>query len=476
VLAGRYVLQDELGVSGSGASWRATDTVLDRQVVVKLLHRELVLDPTFEERLGQELRMVALVSHRGLARLLDTGRDDGIAFIVREHVEGESVRERLDRDGEMPPATAARIARSLLETIAAAHDAGVLHLDLKPENVIVSSDGSVRLCDLGVGEAVVRTRGPHEASQVLGPVPLAPELWSGNGPDARTDVWGAGALLFEMLTRRAPAGAHTSPREHRTDVPRRVDDLVVRALSADPEDRFRSAEKFATDLDAVLGTAAGQAGRAAPAGRAFRSEGRTLPAPPAPHHSVFRTWLMVPLLVMLLAAGTVGAGLWVGRLELGGPVGITFRDGGSSPAPASHVVPFVSVAAFDPYADGHENDSGLPLAADGRASTAWKSENYFDGRLNKPGVGLLFDLGGQRTIDGFRLQTPYPGFRFAVLVGDDPSTMISDVTAPFTSSTDMREAIGPVTGRYVLLWITSVVATDDGNRAEVGEFRVTGPA
>jgi putative peptidoglycan lipid II flippase len=116
------------------------------------------------------------------------------------------------------------------------------------------------------------------------------------------------------------------------------------------------------------------------------------------------------------------------------------------------------------------------LVRDGDPLTAWKSENYYDGRLNKPGVGMLFDLGSPQTVTGFRLQTPYPGYRFAVVVGDDVTAMIADARPTFTAAGDMRETIEPATGRYVLLWITSVVPTDDGNRAEVGEFRVVGPA
>lgn len=418
--------------------------------------------------------MVALATHRGLARLLDTGRDDGIAFIVREFVEGENVRAQLAR-GRMDATAATRIARSILDALGAAHEAGVLHLDLKPENALVTNESSVRLCDLGVGEAVLRTRTPEEAAKVLRPVPLAPELWNEDGVDVRTDVWGVGALLFEMLTGQAPTPADTSARALRPDLPRRLESTVERALSPSPSDRFGSAAEFATDLE-MSALRGAPVGLAPPSGAGSRGENAlVLPAPP-PHSSVFRTWLMVPLLVLLIAVGTLGAGLWVGRLELGGPVGITFRHETISPSPSSVDVPFKNVAAFDPYGDDQENDSGLPLAADGDPTTVWKSENYFDGRLNKTGVGLLFELQSRRTIDGFRLQTPYPGYRFAVLVGDVPTEMITGTKAYFIASSDMQESIGPVTGRYVLLWITTVVPTDDGNRAEVAEFRVTGPA
>jgi serine/threonine protein kinase len=130
VLAGRYALVQQLGTSGTGTSWSATDTVLDRRVVVKLINPELARDPAFSDRLDLELRMVALASHRGLARLLDTGKDDGIAFVVREHVEGDSARALIARDGNIPVEQGAGLVRGALDAIAAAPEAGVLHLDL----------------------------------------------------------------------------------------------------------------------------------------------------------------------------------------------------------------------------------------------------------------------------------------------------------------------------------------------------------
>jgi len=465
VLAGRYALEQELGTSGTGISWSATDTVLDRRVVVKLISPELARDPAFAERLDLELRMVALASHRGLARLLDTGKNDGIPFVVREYVEGDSARALITRDGNIPVEHGAVLVRGALHAIAAAHEAGVLHLDLKPENVFQCMDGTIRVCDLGYGEAVVRSMPPHEAIEILQPAPIAPEAAAGAPPDVRTDVWAAGALLYELLTGRAPADGDASPRDHRPDVTRKLDDVVRRALAPDPDDRFATAGEFGAALHDVAGVATERG--AAPA-----------PAPPPPRLSTFRTWLAVPLLVVVIAASALGVGLWLGKLQLGGPVGIRFGPSEESPAPATRVLRFDTVAAMDPYGDGHENDSGLPFVADNDPLTVWKSEayRYPAGGLGKPGMGMLFDLGSLQTVTGFRLQTPYPGYRFTVVVGDDPAAMAANARPTFTATSEMREPIAPATGRYVLLWITGVVPTGDGNRAEVSEFGVVGPA
>jgi hypothetical protein len=343
-------------------------------------------------------------------------------------------------------------------------------------------DGTIRVSDLGFGEAVVLCMPPPEAMEILQPAPMAPETAAGEPPDVRTDVWATGALLYELLIGRAPEAGDASPRNHRSDVTRKLDDVVRRALAPEPDDRFATAVEFG----AALRDAAGRATErmAAPARRSGPQDtGVVAPAPAAPPRpSIFRTWLVVPLLVVLIAAIALGAGLWVGKLEVGGPVGI--RPAEENSAPATRVLEFTKVAPVDPYGDDHENDSDLPLAADldpftGEPNpiTVWKSENYYDGTLNnKPGVGMLFFLRGRQTVTGFRLQTPYPGYRFAVVVGDDVTAMIADARPTFTAAADMRESIEPATGRYVLLWITSVVPTDDGNRAEVGEFRVVGPA
>lgn len=443
--------------------------VLDRRVVVKLLRPELAEDPGFAERLAERLRAVALVSHPGLARLLDTGREDGVEFIVREYVDGGSLRDLLGSEGRMPVDQAARVVGSVLDVLAASHEAGVLHLDLKPENVLIGADGTVRVSDPVIAHASVGT-GWSQKVAIEGDRPIPPEQRSGGPIDSRTDAWGAGALLFELLTGEPPRyGRPVTPRSIRRDTPRELDAAVARALSPEPEDRFASAQDFGEALRRIAGV---EHAKAPGVWRSGEGVSGARPAAP-PRRSVFRTWLAMPLLIALVTAGSVGAGLWLGELELGGPVGIRVkREEVVSSTPAARLARFASVETFDPFGDGRENDSGLAFAADEDETTAWRSENYFDGRLNKPGVGLLFDLGVERTVTGFRLTSPHPGFDFTVVVGNDPEAMADSARATFTASSDTRESIEPVTGRYVLLWITTVVATGDGNRADVAEFRV----
>jgi putative peptidoglycan lipid II flippase len=178
-----------------------------------------------------------------------------------------------------------------------------------------------------------------------------------------------------------------------------------------------------------------------------------------------------------LAIALISLGLWFGELEVGGPLGI--RPAAPQPSPAVEIQPValrpLAVTAIDPFGDGSELSSNASLAADGELSTAWKSEDYFDGELRKPGIGLLLDLGQSMEVDGLRLSTPYPGFTFGAAVGDDPNALVDGVGDTVTSTASTRLRLEG-TGRYVLVWITSVVPVEDGTRAEVAEVRVVVPA
>jgi serine/threonine protein kinase len=456
VLAGRYALEQELGRSGTGMSWRAEDRLLGRTVTVKVIHPDLGDDPVFTLRLTEEARRVASLSAPGIARLLDTGEQDGVPFLVREHVEGASMRTRLDREGPLPPGEAARITVAVLEALAPAHHAGILHLDLGLEDVLLTHDGDVRVTDLGIGSAVTASR-PADAVRLLGPRNLPPEQAAGEPLDERTDVFAVGAMLFELLTGQAPEGRR-SPRDLRPAIPRSIDRIVGRALAEDPAERFANVHAFAS----ALVSSAAERDDADENGRRG-----WLPR-------WFGTWLGVPLAIVLVAAAVIALGLWFGQLEVGGPLGIRPVDPASpstsaetSPGPLSPSSAFT----FDPFGDQTENDSNVDLAIDDDRSTAWRSENYFDGSLHKDGVGVVFDLGERRAVSGFVLRTLNPGFVFHVAVGDDPDVLVEAIGEPITAQEDTRGTLTG-SGRYVLVWITTVVETGDGNRAEIAEFRV----
>lgn len=447
-----------------GTVWRAVDRVLDRPVAVKILGPDPSADVA--RRFAVAARSLALLAHPGLARVLDAGTTgEGTAFLVTEHTQGESLRDLIAREGPLDPDGATEIVARVLEALAAAHRGGVPHLDLEPENVLVGADGRVRVADAGLARAV----GVEAAHP-------APEQVAGGPGDERTDVFAAGAILYEALVGRAPGPGEASPRAAGARVPRSLDAAVRRALAPDPADRFRSADEFACALPSFEreeATAMRSGVGDGPASGASPSPTTTPPAPQDDRREFFKRWMLVPVALMVIAASVIGVGVRLGGLELGGPVGVRPKHEASL-QPRSSALHVPAVSTYDPFGDGSENDGGVPLVVDGDPDTAWRSENYFDGRLNKEGVGLLFDLGTSCTVTGFRLTTPAPGFRFAVLVGEEPSALTAADGPTFEATADMRERIEPAEGRYVLLWVTTVVPTGDGNRAEVGEFEVLG--
>lgn len=451
MLADRYTLEDQLGRSATGIVWRSRDPVLQRIVAVTLVHPRLTDDPAFADALDEALRRVAALSVPGIARLLDTGEQDGVTYLVREYAPGSSLRWRVAEHGPMPPGEAVHVVVTILRALAEAHDRGVLHLGLRPDHVIVGERGEVTLIGFGVGAAIAASR-PADAPELLGTDGLAPEMMDGTA-DARTDVFAAGAVLFELLTGRSPGG-RTSPRGVRDDVTRALDRTVARALDPDPDRRHTSARAFADALEGCT-----EPDDATPSTRGRSSD--------------LLAWIGVPILILGVALAVISLGLWLGELEVGGPFGI--RAAPNEDEPVEILQPIVvrpaAITAIDPFGDGDELSSNASLANDGDIATAWRSEDYFDGALGKPGVGLLLDLGSREEILGLRIWTPHPGFRFHVAVGDDPDALVDGIGDEITSSSVTRVRLDDE-GRYVLLWITSVVPVDDGIRAEVAEARV----
>jgi serine/threonine-protein kinase len=449
ILANRYLPQAFLDDSPVGAAWLSTDTVLNRTVTVTLVDADLAADERARQALFANARALAAAPASHLVRILDAGMDGDHPFLVTERVADDNLADVLERDGPLPAGRAADVVADVLEGMAEAHAVGVLHLDPSPVNVVFDDEGRTRLRNAGVAPALA-AGSRDDASATSGP----PE---GPVADARGDVWCAGALLLTALTTRAPTDpAREAKRAH---APRSIRAVLARALADDPDQRFTDAPSMASAL------------RAASAGAMPRSDAGRGRA------HVFRTWIAVPLLVVLVVTGVVASGLWLGRLEIGGPVGIRLHEAEPSrDASAAAPLGVAGVTILDPYGDGHENDDALAYAADGDPATVWRSENYFDGSLNKAGLGLVLDLGAEATVTGFRLQTPTPGFTFSVLIGDDPSALIGD-TGGATSyvAPQAERALGQTAGRYVVIWITSVVETDDGaNRAEISDVRILG--
>ncbi|NJP99291.1 protein kinase domain-containing protein [Streptomyces zingiberis] len=290
VAGGRYQLRNQLGAGGMASVYLAHDTVLDRQVAIKVLHSELGREEAFRERFRREAQAVAKLSHTNIVSVFDTGEDPlpadegggGMPYIVMEYVDGRPLRAVLDEDvarhGAMPADRALRIAGDVLAALEVSHEMGLVHRDIKPGNVMMNRRDVVKVMDFGIARAVQSgVTSMTQTGMVVGtPQYLSPEQALGRGVDARSDLYSVGILLFELLTGRLPfdadsplaiAYAHVqeeppAPSDINRSVPPVVDALVARALKKNPNERFPSAEAMRQECERAARS--GQTG-AAPA-------------------------------------------------------------------------------------------------------------------------------------------------------------------------------------------------------------------
>ena len=262
---GRYRLDERLATGGSAEVWRARDEQLDRDVAVKLLHPHLLPDERSRDRLAAEARAAAGLSHPGIVGVYDVDTTGDAAAVVFELVDGESLADRLARDGALPEREAARIAAEIGEALFHAHQRGVVHRDVKPGNILIAADGRARLVDFGIArlldEAAERLT---MTGTVMGTLRyMAPEQLAGGEIGPRTDLWALGAVLYEMLVGRPPFMAPNPVAladEQRTAAPELagvdpgLGSIVAASLAVEPQDRPRHVGAVAAALRGWLAT------------------------------------------------------------------------------------------------------------------------------------------------------------------------------------------------------------------------------
>jgi len=264
VLADRYALGPVLGEGGMARVYRGVDQQLRRPVAVKVLAAPFDRDRSFVERFRREARAAAGLSHPNIVAVFDSGSDDGTHFIVTELVEGETLAERLGRDGPMPPADAVAVAVDIARALAAAHERGLIHRDIKPGNVMVLPDGRVKVVDFGIARAAGSDTLTGTGVVLGSTAYLSPEQAGGQPVDERADLYALGCVLYEMLTGHVPFRAETPiatmyrhvnedapPPSTIVPIESELEVIVMRCLEKDPKRRFASAAELEAALLAV---------------------------------------------------------------------------------------------------------------------------------------------------------------------------------------------------------------------------------
>ena len=480
-IAGRYELEELVGSGGMSSVYKAYDTLLERHVALKVLHEHRTDDAEYVERFRREARAVAQLSHPNIVTVIDRGEDDGRQFIVFEYVDGKTLKECLDEQGRMTVRRALELAIEIAHGLAFAHDHGLVHRDVKPQNVILNGDGAAKVTDFGIARSL-EVKGVTQSGTVLGTSSyIAPEQASGRPVEPATDVYSLGVVLFELLTGRVPftgesfvsvAMQHVSTPppsvlDLRLDVPVRVASAVDRALAKAPVDRFASMHDFADELEACLEGLGSEPGedptlvRMAPVVRATR------------RRSAYagRRWPLALVAVgLLLLAVVVAAAIWAVRR-----VDHTGSSGGSPPpahaAGPPKAVKLAAAGSYDPEGDGAEHSSAVPAAVDGNPQTVWYTEHYRS--FTKHGVGFVLDTGASKPLRRLRLTTDTPGFHAQIRGGDSRGGPFATYLSPVkTIEGSTTIALQPKAVRYVLVWITQLPPGSD--HADVNEVKAFG--
>ncbi len=269
LIEGRYRVEAIIARGGMSTVYRATDIRLDRTVALKVMQRSLAEDPGFVERFDREAKSAARLSHPNVVGVYDQGNYDGLVFLVMEYVPGHTLRDVLRVHGALEPLRALGVVDPVLRGLAAAHAAGFVHRDVKPENVLVTANGHIKVADFGLARAI--TASPSNAATrgvLIGTVAyLSPEQVETGQADGRSDVYGTGILLFELLTGAVPYQAETplavayrhvndqvpAPSSLHSGIPDYVDELVARATARQPEDRFGDTAEFLSTVTVARG-------------------------------------------------------------------------------------------------------------------------------------------------------------------------------------------------------------------------------
>jgi serine/threonine-protein kinase len=479
VLSGRYKLEAKLGSGGMSTVYLARDTTLDRQVAVKVMHREMSEQADQLERFRQEARAVAKLSHPNVVAVIDAGEDGGHPYIVFEYVEGETLKQRINRVGALDPQEALAYAIEIARGLTVAHARKMVHRDIKPQNVLIDSEGRAKLTDFGISRQLEQD-GMTATGRVLGTTDyVAPEQAMGHPVDQRSDVYSLGVVLYEMLVGQVPFHADSQVgvamkhvNEELPDVQQRRPELsaaaalvVERATAKDPAQRYQKVGELIDDLATALEVEAARAGstsgEATSVLEAVSPDERGLSGGDGRGRW---SWLLIALLV-LLAGGVLLALQLIGSGN--GP------GGGGALKGKGSTLTLAGASDYDPEGDEEEDPETVSFAVDGNPSTtAWSSEHYdsddFAGTKSgdNPGVGLYVTAKSTTTPTEMIIRGT-PGWDAEIYAAPSgPPEELSEWGEPVADVTDADEVEEvelhlPSPAKYFLIWFTKAAPSRD---------------
>jgi len=472
VIADRYELEEAVDHGGMSSVYRGRDRLLERTVALKVLHAHFGDDAEYVERFRREARAVAQLSHPNIVTVIDRGSSDGHQFIVFEYVEGENLKQLVERSGPLSVDRTLELGIQIADALAFAHAHGLVHRDVKPQNVLIDSAGDAKVTDFGIARSLDVEEGVTQTGTVLGTSNyLSPEQAAGEPVTPATDIYSLGVVLYELLTGEVPfrgdnlvvvAMKHVTEHppsllEQRADVPPRLVLAVERALEKDPALRFASMDAFANELRRCRDELGGPA--------AERTLIQGAPLVHAAPRTVRRARTRRPgghLPMLLALAGVVLLAIVVAALLYGGTGSLRRHHHGGG----GGTVDNVTLRGVGSLADTHGDTAGA--ATDGNASTYWYTQIYATPEFGnlKSGLGLVVDAGRALKLGSLTVHTPTPGFVAQIRAGDSAQGPFTDDSASQTVGSATTFHLAGTTAQYYVVWITRL---PPGGKAEISE-------
>jgi eukaryotic-like serine/threonine-protein kinase len=500
LVGARYRLERQIGAGATARVWVAFDQVLERRVAIKMLAGAIDADSAHIERFRREARAVANLAHPHIVTVLDSGEHDGMPFIVLEYVDGETLKERIQRVGRLTITEALAFAIEVARALEAAHAHGLVHRDVKPQNILIDNEGGAKITDFGIARSGDED-GLTLGGRVLGTTDyISPEQALGHEVTGQSDIYSLGVVLYESLTGSVPfsAPSHIAVatmhvrdeipdlQQRRPEVSAALAAVVERATAKHLARRYANAGELIAGLEEVLAIETARTGEIGPQAtlvlRSVPGHARRFPATRGR-----RPWALAGAVALSLVAAVALAAFLLTRTHGGGgrakPLTGTLSEQRVALAPGSAV-------QYNPFGTAPEDPASVGDAIDDDLATSWQTSTYVGGVLGKSGVGLYVQSSPRVAANEVVVTTPTPGFRVQVWGADlvpaitysaypraglTPRRLGWTLLGHALASANTKIPLGHVRPRrYYLLWITSLGADPQhaGKSVQISEFKL----